>query len=344
MSDGEETPDDEMGERAGGGRLRLWFVLEGDRRAVTGMFVAAVFSTLVLVGTYAPGAEAALRSGDSSDTLFQALLTATITGVTLVLTLNQLVLSQELGAVGDQRERMEAAAAFRSDVADVIGAAVTPAEPSAALRALVEHASERSAALAAASEELDDAVREELTALTDSVEANAASVSGDLQDAQFGEFDVLSAALDFNYSWKLFAAQRLRERHGDALSEDADDALAELTETLRLFGPAREHFKTLYFQWDLIDLSRGILATAVPALLVAATAIAFLDPATYRVTVAGRGTLILLVAAAVTVTLLPFLLLLAYVVRIATVAKRTLSIGPFILRDTDDVADVDWEG
>jgi hypothetical protein len=39
--------------------------------------------------------------------MFQGMTTATITGVTLVVTLSQLVFSQELGAVGDQRERME---------------------------------------------------------------------------------------------------------------------------------------------------------------------------------------------------------------------------------------------
>jgi hypothetical protein len=37
------------------------------------------------------------------------------------------------------------------------------------------------------------------------------------------------------------------------------------------------------------------------------------------------------------------LILLAYVVRIATVTKHTLSIGPFILREIDDVAEVEWD-
>ncbi len=45
-----------------------------------------------------------LTRGDPVETLFQALITGTITAVTLVLTLNQLVLSQELGAVGDLRD------------------------------------------------------------------------------------------------------------------------------------------------------------------------------------------------------------------------------------------------
>jgi hypothetical protein len=29
--------------------------------------------------------------------------------------------------------------------------------------------------------------------------------------------------------------------------------------------------------------------------------------------------------------------------RIATVTKHTLSIGPFILRETDDVSEVEWD-
>jgi len=35
------------------------------------------------------------------------------------------------------------------------------------------------------------------------------------------------------------------------------------------------------------------------------------------------------------VSLVPFAILLSYILRIITVTKRTLSIGPFILRETD---------
>jgi len=53
-------------------------------------------------------------------------------------------------------------------------------------------------------------------------------------------------------------------------------------------------------------------------------------------------TLVFVIVAAVTISLIPFMLLLAYVVRIATVTKHTLSIGPFILRETEDVIEVEW--
>ncbi|MFB9807778.1 hypothetical protein ACFFQF_22360 [Haladaptatus pallidirubidus] len=43
---------------------------------------------------------------------------------------------------------------------------------------------------------------------------------------------------------------------------------------------------------------------------------------------------VLVVSLATTIAVVPFVILLAYIIRIATVAKRTLSIGPFILRET----------
>jgi hypothetical protein len=335
-----DAPSDVLRERAGQSRAKLWLLLEADRWLVTGLLLAVVFLALVGVGTLFPAAERALRAGDSVDTLFQALLTATITGVTLVLTLNQLVLSQELGAVGDQRERMEGAMAFRRDVADTIDTDVSPAQPAQFLSALVETAGERATRLREAVADADDLGTDtDIESFTDSLVENANSVSAGLDDARFGSFNVLSAALNFNYSWKLVTARELRVAHGDALGAEGREALDDLVDVLELFGPAREHFKTLYFQWDLITLSRRILAAALPALLVSACMIAFFDASTYSVTVLGLDTLVVVVSVAVTVAVAPFLILLAYVLRIATVTKRTLSIGPFILRETDERTD-----
>ena len=340
----DETPSDRLRERVPGSRAKLWLLLEADRWLVTGLLLAVVFAVLLAVGVVAPDAAETIRMSDSVDTLFQALLTATITGVTLVLTLNQLVLSQELGAVGDQRERMAGAMEFREDVADRIDTPVSPARPSQFLRALVMVAGERAADLQqAVGESADAELREEVMELSNSLTENADRVASGLDDAQFGAFDVVSSALDFNYSWKIFAARRINERYGEGLDSEASDALDELIAVLKLFGPAREHFKTLYFQWDLINLSRQLLAVSVPALLVSAVMMAFFDPTAYTGALVGIEWVVVLVAAATTVAVVPFVILLAYVMRIATVTKHTLSIGPFILRETDDVSEVEWD-
>ena len=340
----EDAPSDRLRDRANESRWKLWLLLSADRWLVTGALSVVVFGSFVVVGTLAPEATASIRDSDSIDTLFQGLLTATITGVTLVLTLNQLVLSQELGALGDQRERMEGATAFRQDVADAVGVAVAPGEPASLLRVLIESAGERAERLReAVRAPTDEQTTTEITAFADAVSDDADRVTDQLSGATFGSFGVVSAALEFNYSWKLLTAKRLRERHDDELSAGTREELSGLIELLRLYAPAREHVKTLYFQWALIDLSRGILVAAVPALLVAGSMVAYFDPATTTGRVAGVETLVLVVSVTTTVAVVPFVLLLAYVVRIATVTQRTLAIGPLVLREPDDAVATDRE-
>jgi len=341
MPDSDESkPDDWLRERVPRSSQWIWTVLDADRRVVAGGLLVMLFCSLVAVGTLLPTpAYELLTDGDPHETLFDALVAATITGVTLVLTLSQLVLSQELGAVGDQRDRMEGALSFRDDAVDAAEMDVAPAEPSAFLRGLVEATREQADALAAAAPEGEagDAVDAYVSNLTE----NARVVADQLDGAQFGEFDVVWAALNYNYSWKIYAGERLRAEHGDALDGDAHAALDDLLETLELFGPAREHFKTLYFQWELSDLSRTLLYAAVPALLVAVAALLFFEPSAYPGRTLGVNHALLVVSAAATVAILPFALLLSYVLRIVTITKRTLSIGPFILRETERSGDVD---
>lgn len=339
-----ETTDDagadaaeSMAERSEGDTTLAYLLLGADRRLVTLGLLVGLFAALLLVAVAVPGAGAAVRAGDPVETLFQALVGATVTGVTLVLTLNQLVLSQELGAVGDQRERMEDAMAFRADVADHLVDPVAPAEPSAFLRAMVTATGDQADRLLDAVDAgRDDEAGRGVRDLAESVDTAARLASGSLSGATFGRFTVVGAALDFEYSRKLYRARQLREAHGDQLPDEARDALAELEELLRLFGPAREQFKTLYFRSELVDLSRLVLIASLPSLVVTVSVLAFFEPTTAPLaTPVGIDAAALVVCTATALALLPFLILLSYVLRIATVAGRTLSIGPFILRETD---------
>jgi len=341
----DERAEDSMPERAAGSTPKLWFMLEADRWLVAATLSAALWLGIVALGAAHPApARVLLASGDPVETLFQALVAGTITAVTLVLTLSQLVLSQELGAVGDQRERMEGAMSFREDVADVVGTDVSPAEPSAFLRSLVRATRERAETI---DEAVGDAVErdfgEPLEGYLASVIQDAEATTDRLEDTSFGTFAVVRAALDYNYSWKLYVGNRILAEHGPDLPTEAREALEALVATLELFGPAREHVKTLYFQWELSNLSRVLLVTAIPALVVAVGTLAFFDPARVSGTVLRLDYALLLLATTVTVSLVPFSLLLAYILRIVTVTKRTLSIGPFILRETDRDAEIDWE-
>jgi hypothetical protein len=336
------SPSNRMSERVAGGRFGSWLLMRANREVVAALFVFVVFVALAGLSLIDPVAlRITTASADPVETLFQALTGAIITGVTLVVTLTQLVLSQELGPVGDQRERMEGAMAFREDAEETLGVPVAPPEPSAFLRALLAASQERAQELAdAATGESDGHAAARRYA--SGVIQNAKQVQGELEDAQFGTFDVIGAALDYNYSWKIYEARKLRSEHGEALAGDAFAAIDALLDVLRLFGPAREHFKTLYFEWDLVNLSRAMIYSAIPALVVAIGSVLFLGSPQHVVsTTLGVHDLAWVVSAAVAVAVVPFGLLLSYMLRIATVAQHTLAIGPFVLRETDRTADVD---
>jgi hypothetical protein len=277
-----------------------------------------------------------MTDSDPVETTFQALVTSIITGVTLVVTITQLVLSQEQGPLGDQRNRMEGSMEYLDDVESVVERSVSPSDPSGLLTAILEGTRDHAQSLVEEAGSVSDPdPREDLAEYARRVADDAERSIEKLEGAQFGTFDVVNAALAFNYSEKIHDGRRLRATHD--LPDDVDDPLSDVLDGLEFYAPAREHVKTLYFQWDLMNLSRVILYAAVPALVVSIGMILYADdPAMVPWALLGVDGFVWLVAAAVTVAITPFMILLAYILRIVTVAKRTLAIGPLVLRERDD--------
>ena len=345
MSGDGTQPSDTMAERSESPTLKHWLLLNANRWLVTASLMAVVFVGMLIIARFSPvSLRALIGTGDPVETLFQALTTALITGVTLVVTLNSLVLSQELGAVEDQRKRLEGAIEFRETVERSIDAPISPPEPSSFVRGIIAASEERAHDFrAAVSESQDEELIERVDDFVDNLTTHADSIRTDLEDAQFGTYDVLKAALDYNYSWKIFRTRRIKNTHADAFTDEAREAYDDLLESLKLFGLAREHFKTLYFQWELINLSRAMMYVAVPALVVTMSMILFFDADAVTGAYLGIDVLVWIVAAAATVAVVPFLLLIAFILRIATMAKRTLAIGPFILRESSRGEEIELE-
>jgi hypothetical protein len=331
-----DRPSDDMRDRLPGSRIKTWVLLVANRWVVAATLLGGLFVLFVALGSLDPTPlRQAIASKDPLETVFQALVTAIVTGVTLVVTINQLVLAQELGPAGDQRDRMDGATAFRQDVETAIDADVSPADPASFLEALVDAAKTQATAV---SDSVSTSTHSDLRTVVDdyveSLAENADGVTARLDTAQFGTFAVVHAALSFNYSLKIHEARTIAHEHDADIPDETREALDDLVDTLELFGVAREHIKTLYFQWELIDLSRAILYAAVPALAVSISMILFVNtPETLAGTTLGVDNLVWATSAAITVALVPFIVLLSYILRIVTVAKRTLAIGPFVLRD-----------
>ena len=342
-ADGDTDTADTMRERAGENRVKLWLLLRADRLVVAAVLTLAVFVAFVAAAAaLSPPLAAKVGSSDPIETLFASMITAIVTGATLVVTIGQLVLTQENGPLGDQQERMDDTLAVRDDIADLTGAP-TPTDPAAFLDAVLGAAAEHARALRDAvdgrrgdgDESERDALRGDVEDLVAGTVENADAVRGQLDGAEFGSFDVVFAALNFDYGPKIGRIDRIAAEHDEALTDDELDRLGELKESLSLFGPAREHVKTLYFQWALIDLSRLILYAAVPALVAAGAMVAVVDGGTFPGSTLGVDHVTVVVGGAFAVALLPFSLFVSYLLRVLTLAKRTLAIGPLVLRDSE---------
>ena len=337
MSDGDDIQTgDTMRERSNENSLKLVFLLSVDRFLLTGGLAVFVFGGFMLFSVAVdPSLQAEIRSTDTIETIFSTMISVIVTGATLVVTISQLVLSQENGPLGDQRKRMSDAMDFRTYTKDLLGE-VVPADPSTFLRALVEETERRSEAVdRIVADSDDDDLRRQVGEFVDSLHGNAQKVEDELDGAQFGTYDVLNAALNFNYSWKIFQLERISAEFDDELGDDAKTAFMDLRTALTMFGPAREHVKTLYFQWALVGLSQYIAYAAIPGLVVAGGMLTFVGAETFgSATFLALPVITWVVGVAFTITLLPFLIFVSYILRIATVAKRTLAIGPLILRDS----------
>ncbi|WP_049898649.1 hypothetical protein [Halococcus agarilyticus] len=339
-------PADTMRERVGESRLKIWFLITANRWIVTGVFLLLAYVTLLVLHVFGPSSVRKIVTTSAVSSLFGSVIIALITSITLVLSISQFVLTEEIGPLGEQRDKMRNETKFRNDVEETAGIEVAPAEPSRFLRTLIETADTYARELRdTVSEEADDEEGlAEIESYADGLLEHSQEVTSELENVDFGSFDVLLPVLNYNYSWKIFAARNLREKYADSLSDEADEIFDELIESLRFFGPAREHFKTLYVQWEIINISRGVLYGAMPALAIAAYMILSFDAARlFGSAVFGIDTAFLFVSAMYVLTLTPFAVVLAYVVRVLTVIKRTLAIGPFVLRETEQLYSARYE-
>jgi hypothetical protein len=254
--------------------------------------------------------------------------------ITVVLAINQLILTQEFGTTGTFRARLDETDQFRETVETDAGIETSPATPTAFLRTLVRAARDRAEALREATAAVDSPDRRDrLRGFAGRVVDGAEHADVALDGARFGSFDVVSVALDYDDVSQLDAVRALRttrpaqgdppgrrcrgRRRDRGAARGLPRRPARLPDGVRQAGtrrplgrPAVRRFRRPARGQIHHPLVRGVVeATANVALLTA------------------------LVASVVTLAVAPFAVLLAYVLRIATVARRTAAdFGPFMLQ------------
>lgn len=344
MGERDSKPANTLRERVGSRRQRIYLqvLLNTNRYLVTTGLAFILFILLIAISQLGSlPLRTAMQTGSPVIPVFQAMIIVTATVVALAITIGQIVLAEELGPLSDQHESMRGAMDFLAN-AENQADSTTPPEPGQFLGALIELTIDDAKTL---NETIEDSTNDELRKrtlqFTDSLISNATTVSENLETAEFGQFDVIQAALDYNYAWKIYRVRRLYNDYEDDLSDDQHNAFIALENTLTLFGPAREHIKTMYFRWQLVDLSRQISYLGVISFAIAPGVALFIDPGSFPGATLGIGNITWIIIGAFTIANLPILLLVAYTFRLATVTKRTLAIGPFVLRQSERTEEID---
>lgn len=331
----ENAPKNHIWERGAERNWKLWVLIQANRWGLVLFGSLGTFVFLLALARWGPTSAAKLVQTDNIPTLFSSIVGSMITTVTLILTVTQLVLSEEIGSLADQQRRLDGQSDFREQVEETLDVDISPAEPADFFRALIVQTKACAETLQDAAEADESAAGGELARFAADVVEHSDQVLDELEGARFGTFTVISAVLDYNYSRKIHDARQFRERNRKSFTDETNAALIRLIEVLRYFGPTRGFFKSIYFQWELINVSRSMVYATLPGLAISGYMILLFDPTKLVSHVFSISLTYVVACGAFVVALVPFLLLLVYVLRVLTILKRTIAPGGFILRSTD---------
>ncbi|QLK25897.1 hypothetical protein HYG81_17750 [Natrinema zhouii] len=307
-------------------RFREWFLVKGNRLTVAAAVSLAIF--VLLVGLYELGVITFVNP-NSVTRVASGMIAGTFSLVTLVVSVNQLILSQEFSAAGKARERLDGVMEFRQAVADDAAVPASPASPTRVLELIVEAIHHDAAGLAdAVATHDDDELRETVIRYTNSVQKRTDQIEDRMERSEFDTFSAVSAAITYDESWHLYVGTHLRGEYADSLSPAAMDRLDDLTESLELFHVAREQFKTTYLQQELTRFSQLTVYCGVPSILSAIlVGLLYADVTGPSVSAA---VLPYVVSVLILIVLSPLALLVSYILRTATITRRTASVGPMV--------------
>lgn len=305
-----------------------WLLITGHRLLVaatlSALFAALAALLIELDLVY-------VRSGSNFATVLSSgMLSGLLTLLTVALSINQLILSRLFGSAGNLSSKLEGTLDYRRKIEKIAGVAASPNEPTAFIGLLTDTLKHRvedfRREVERAGVVLDD---------SDDVEAYASEI-GDfadhlgMADELDDPVDALIPTLGTEYADHLDTTRAFRSRYGDDLPEECAAALDDVLELLKAIATMRQFYKTMTLQQELAMLSRRLIYTGVPAVLVA-----YFLSTTYSATSSVPTTIApahlpLVVAVATGIVLAPLAVLVASLLRVATVSLYTVSIGTFV--------------
>ncbi len=310
------------------GRIRLihWVLLEADRLAVTGALLTVVFLTFMGVATvWTFEMQVVLTETETVQTILNTFLSGMILLVSIVVSINSIILSHDITSIEKQDEQIRGTVNFRQDLGELSEYGESPSDPSSFLRAMSRVINERAQALTAeldgVEKELAEEIREHATTV-----AEAAERLGQVDQTSGAEFAVLWKGIDFGYGPFIERSRSL------GAAQSTSGSFEDLIEALELFAIGKEYFKTLYYTREVSRLSQTLLVVALPAILFNASTILAINGEVFPdLWILGLPPLQTFVAVSFTVSIAPYLVLTSYMLRLSAVSRLTSSGGIFSL-------------
>lgn len=317
--------------------LPRWILINGNRWVVSAVALILAGFGLVGIGVVWTDELATLFTEEQVvQTIILALFSGVILLVSIAVSVNSIVLSQEITSLGDQEAEIDETFSFRDSVKEHTDADVSPARPAAFLQVIFDAIRTDVQELHNSISNDNSALRTQVGKIRRDIENQVESVEDPLEKGEFGTAAVLFAGIQYDYSRQVYSIRQLRVEHEETLTDTQTEKIDELVTTLKYFTIGREYFKTLYFKRELANLSRGLLVISFPSLIFVTYAILSVSAGLIPdFSLFGVPSIIWFVGFSYIVGLAPYALFSAYILRTSTIAVKTLAAGPFILNDDD---------
>lgn len=311
-----------------------WLLLEGDRYAVAAALLSITFAAILVIGTiWTFEIQRLLTETAAVQTILNTFLSGIILLVSIVVSINSIFLSYDIASLHSQINRVEATMEFRREIGQLVDFEQNSTDLNTFLTLMAEIIHQRARELEDAPEGIDEKTAKEIKEHTASIVETAEYLERSLDRVGGAELDVLWAGLEMDYGPIMDRSSNVTTTYDGVLAEGVEEEYRNLMHAVKLFVTGREYFKTLYYSREISELSRTLLIISLPSIIITSSTILAINANLLPdLWVFGLPPLMTFVAATFAIALTPFIVLTAYMLRVATVALRTSAAGPFVLR------------
>lgn len=297
-------------------QVNKWILVSANRYIV-GFGLLLIMTAVVVVPDIT---RLTIRNITPLKYIASALITGNITLITVVVVINQLILSKELKSPGSLREEIEQTADFRKEALTDPKAPIKPAD---FMNQLLKQTQEHAQSL---DRLIPDSANGAERLLTD-LPVECQRVSDQLNSSSNTLTSVIVPFHSIDYAKYIQDCYQLQLNHKEEHHEELFTALDALSSDLSNLDIAEEYFTTAYMEEELATLSRVMASTGVVSVSMPIALLYQLT--TYTEASPPMTKLFIITVCTVIIGLIPIALLISFILRIATVTHYLAAITPF---------------